>query len=347
MDYKAERVEDIPIPPPANYIGQAVDHPCFADFGDDVVFRDPIPFENRLDGHRETGLTRQEIEHFKTRGFIVKQGLIDDKKGFEGLVEYMWDQIPPRVMDKNDTSTWVDSPASRITSEEAQRIGHFQGTRFKIRSPGKLGTEKFMLDLTANHPNLRQVVDQFLCAPVQQSKRARGLYAVFPKPVADTLPLGPHVDPLSSHLLAMVIVAEIPPRSGGFTVWPGSHLRLHPYFDTRQGGSITDSKRLAGFLQERDRILKTVTPVEFVGSAGDVVFWHPRLIHSAGVNYSAETDKPCIRVVVPCDFQRDGHTFYDEEMYGPSEREMWWIDSRHYREDVPPTPDNIWMDWVI
>ena len=348
MRYEAERVEDIPIPPPANYIGQAVDHPCFAPYADDEMFLESAPYLDRLEGSDEVALSAQDIEQFKSQGFVVKHGLIDDPKALASLVDYFWDHVPNTVMDRDDPATWVNDPASRITTEEAERLGHFEEYTFKLRSPHGLGTEKYMLDATANHRNVRNVVEQLLRPPVKLSERTRGIYAIFPKPTdAPAKRLTPHTDPLASHLLAMVLIADIPPRSGGFTMWPGAHARLHPYFDKRNGGSITDPKRLEAYIKERDEIVHSVTPAEIVGSAGDVVFWHPRMIHSGGVNYSADTDNPCVRLVVPCDFQRGNYTYYEEETYGPSEREMWWVDSRHYHEDVAPTADNLWAEWQI
>lgn len=87
--------------------------------------------------------------------------------------------------------------------------------------------------------------------------------------------------------------------------------------------------------------------MEFTGDAGDVVFWHPRTLHSAGVNYSADGNRPGVRLVVPCDYQRDGMTYFDDEEYGPGEKYQWWVDTRNYREDVPTTADNIFSGWAI
>ena len=347
MEYVAKRVEDVPIPPPANYVGQAQFHGLTAPLGDGVVIREPLPYRGRIPGDDRVGLSPQEIEHFKTHGYLVKRGLVDDGDGLRGLLDYVWDHIPPAVLERANPATWVDGPAARMTAAEAQRLGVFQGSSFKLRSPREFGTEPFVLALTAGHPHVRRVAEQFLGRPLRPARRVRGFYVTFPKPVKLERKLGPHGDQVASDLAAMVIIDEIPPRCGGFTVWPGTHRALHPYFDTCHGGRLTDPQRLAGYLQARDRLLDRVVPVEFVGAPGDVVFWHPRILHSAGVNYSAEMGHPRVRIVVPCDFQRDGHTFFPDERYGPGEREQWWVDSRNYREDVPPTPDNLWSDWAL
>ena len=48
-------------------------------------------------------------------------------------------------------------------------------------------------------------------------------------------------------------------------------------------------------------------------------------------------------------FARDGNVFayVDDEKFGPSEDYQWWIDTRNFEEDMPPTTTNIWNDWAI
>ena len=57
---------------------------------------------------------------------------------------------------------------------------------------------------------------------------------------------------------------------------------------------------LPGYPELLASIKANVVPVEIAGQAGDCCFWHPRMVHSGGVNTS---DK--VRIVVPCDFQLD------------------------------------------
>ena len=140
----------------------------------------------------------------------------------------------------------------------------------------------------------------------------------------------------------MVLVDETPPRCGGFTLWPRSHLRLHPHWDTVHGGQMA-SARGEGFRLARDDVLRDITPVEFAGSAGDVVFWHPRMLHSAGVNYSAETT-PLVRMVVPCDYQRAGLSYFDDDQYGARREYQWWVDTRNFKKTCPRQPTTYGTD---
>jgi len=61
----------------------------------------------------------------------------------------------------------------------------------------------------------------------------------------------------------------------------------------------------------------------------------------------AEYGPPSIRIIIPCDFQRAGQSYFDDPDYGPGEKFQRWIDSRNAVEDVPPTEDNMWDEWAI
>jgi ectoine hydroxylase-related dioxygenase (phytanoyl-CoA dioxygenase family) len=108
-----------------------------------------------------------------------------------------------------------------------------------------------------------------------------------------------------------------------------------------------DPNRAEQYVRARDDVLRQVTPVEFHGKAGDVVFWHPRLVHGSGVNYSADQDRPVVRYIVPCEYQRDGLTSYFNLSHGPAPNRQWWVDTRNFREDVPATKDNVWNGWTF
>ena len=159
-------------------------------------------------------------------------------------------------------------------------------------------------------------VSRFTGTPVKRLSRVRGVYSKFPHRPGTEGKLAPHADHIASQLSAMVLVVDVPPRCGGFTIWPGSHRLLHPHWDTVFGSRIGPD-RADRYQEARDSALREITPLEFPGSAGDVVFWHPRLIHSTGVNHSAELGRPILRLVVPCDYQRDGGTWFDDVDYGP------------------------------
>ena len=306
----------------------------------------PIPYRTAQSASWNSELSSSEVAQFKHDGFIVKPGLIDANDAFSAIVDYVWETVPEGVMDRDDASTWCDEPHKRWPIGAAPRIGVMQNSGWKMRSAQRYGRESRLLKVTANHPNVRAVVKQFLGERIEKAKRVRGVYLVLPKSPSTEGRLGPHVDHSAAQLSAMVLIDEIPARTGGFTVWPGSHRRLHRFWTSCQGAHF-DNRIKREFDSEFKAILRDTVPAEFVGKAGDVVFWHPRLIHSAGVNYSAETSTPRIRYAVPCDFQKSGYTFYDDDDLGPGSKQQWWVDTRHFREDPPPSSTNMWADWQI
>lgn len=307
---------------------------------------EPVPFIELIDGAESVGLSGAEIAHFKREGFIVKRGLIQNQESLKSVVDYVWKNVPTGVLDRHNTATWLDEPSKRWPIDSINTIGVLHGTNWKMRSKFQIGREPLLLDVSANDPSVREIVGAFLGSSIAETLRVRGVYVVLPKPTQDMGKLGPHVDHAASQVCAMVLVDRIRPQMGGFTVWPRSHVRLHPYWQSCFGAQFEPSMK-EQFDDEFKAILQDTPPVEFVGEAGDVVFWHPRLIHSAGVNYSAESNDPRIRYVIPCDFQQTGFTFYDDDDLGPGMTHQWWVDTRNYREDPKPTHSNIWDQWVI
>ena len=322
--------------------------PTTQPIGDDVVLRETVIHSDALTGGRSADLSEEDINYFKTQGFLVKRGLVDEPLAFDKVIDHIWKNVPRDIMQRDNPGSWTDKTHEKWTEQDHARVGLLAYGNWKMRSKGEdgIGTESFLVDRIANHPDLRGVVEALIGSPVQPVRRVRGIYCVFPKPPTAEARYGPHADYMAAHLSAMVVADSIPPRAGGFTVWPGSHLRLHMHWDTVLGGRISNENS-EGYRQERDAILSKVVPVELTGEAGDVIFWHPRLLHSAGINHSAEWDEPLVRVIVPCDYQQDHHTYFDDDEFGPGPDYQWWVDTRNFREDVAPSKVNLWSHWGI
>lgn len=129
--------------------------------------------------------------------------------------------------------------------------------------------------------------------------------------------LGPHVDSMPAELLGFVYLDDVPPRSGGTTIWPTSPQQLWPCLEVEQSCGFIPNNEWTSTVA---RILQTVSPVEFVGSAGDVLFLHPLMLHSAGVN-SAVHGSGTIRMAAVMEWQlhRPPLTPGDE-----ANRILWW-----------------------
>lgn len=313
----------------------------------DIVLRETEVFVDPDFTNGKVSLSEAEVAFFKENGFLIKRGLLKDPETCQRIVDYVWENVPRGIMKRDDPQTWFDAPHEQWTEEDIPQVGQLSaGGGWRMRSRDGIGTEPFFLDKIVNNPRMQKVVALFIGEPVKPAKRVRGVYCVFPKPPGKPGRLAPHADSTAAHLEAMVFVDEVRPHCGGFTVWPGSHLLLHPYYDT-VFSSTTNADLTAQFSQARDAALQDITPVEFPGNAGDVVFWHPRLIHSSGINHSADLGHPAVRFIVPCDYQRDGLSFFDNLDRGPGPNHQWWVDTRNFREDVPPTAENVWDAWAF
>ncbi len=312
--------------------------------GEDVVLRDPDVLVDPEFTNGDPTLSEAEVAFFKEKGFLVKRGFLDEKETFARIVDYVWENVPREIVKRDDPETWIDAPLGEWTAADAEKLGHFGRGSWKMRSR-KIGTEPFFVDKIANHPRMRQLVSLFIGEPVKRANRVRGVYCIFPKSPEREGRLSPHGDHTGAQLSAMVFVDTVPPHCGGFTIWPGSHHMSHVYHRTVYGP--LDDDRAEQYVKARDDVLNQVTPVSFHGKAGDVVFWHPRLVHGPGVNHSADHDRPVVRYIVPCEYQRDGLTSYFNLSHGPAPNRQWWVDTRNFREDVPATEDNVWDGWAF
>ena len=105
---------------------------------------------------------------------------------------------------------------------------------------------------------------------------------------------------------------------------------------------------LEKYTHEVDTILRTVPPVEICGQPGDVCLWHHRMMHSGGVNRTIERSDaeggPVVRMIVPCDFQRDGLSLIEDEESNPGPNYQWWVHTRQFKEDC--FREDMWEDWA-
>ena len=316
---------------------------------DDVRF---LPTKSAIDvpgASTSSSLSVHEAKFFKANGYLIKRGLLADAQdAFTMTTAHFWNGVPGHALTPDDPEGWLDKPGSHWSEQDHANVGTLMGTNWKMRSRGEtgVGTEPFLVDRLANNPKMLDIAGEFLGAAIKPVKRVRGIYGVFPLPEGGDDRLHPHGDYMASQLSAMVLVADVPTRCGGFTIWPGSHTRLHLSWDRVNGSTIT-GERVERYPRERDQALRDINPVEFSGKAGDVIFWHPRMIHSAGVNYSATTNHPMVRILVPIDYQRADQTYIDDLEYGPGPLYQFWVDTRNVAEDVPSTPDNMWTEWGI
>lgn len=251
-----------------------VGHPSSQAIAEDVRYLSVKPAKEAIGAADGPTLNTDEITFFKQFGYLIKRGLLASRvNSFDVALDWMWDHVPGHAIRRNDVSSWFNNPSSHWSESDHKKVGSLVGTNWKMRSRGYsgIGTENFLVNDIANHPSMRKLAERFLGSPVKMVKRVRGIYSVFPLKDGEEGRLYPHGDYMASQLSAMVLLDDVPFRCGGFTVWPGSHHRLHPCWDRVSGSTIT-GERIERYATERDKVLRDTHPVEFFGKKGDVVF---------------------------------------------------------------------------
>ena len=299
-------------------------------------------------------LSQREIDFFVDNGFLVKKGLLDTD-GVTAAMERVWAHFLAHVpmdaaiaasLKPHDPSTWRDpvwGPKSKPDEtgfyQGRQRIS-FGGATVKMH---ELGAADFLVDLVPNNPDVRAAATALL-GDLRPSERTRGVYALFPTTVTDdesgqarrdATALGPHTDRVCQQLNACAYLDDVKPRNGGFTVYPGSHrimFRAHRY--------AANWSPLPGFRDAVKRVVAEIQPVELVGEAADVIFWHGRTVHSSGIHTGDD-----IRWAVFADFTRDFETLDADEHRALGQYE-WFKDAKLFRDDALAGED-MWEGWAL
>ena len=251
-------------------------------------------------------LTRDEIRFFKREGYLVKRGVLDPELMARAR-ESKWEGAPKR-MRRDDPTTWFGPfRPDEEHGEEAEncRIGF----TWKYREPAR---EPWIVAMLATNPLIFGWAEQLLGrGEVETPERIRGIYCRLPmgdqppQPTVchcDVTPDRLHSTPLEQLLapgLGVVgLIADLPPSGGAFTVWPGTHRVIHDLLLSTEGLARNDAykKRIIEFNADRR--------VEGYGAAGDILFWHRLLAHTAGWNRSPRIQ---LRESVLSDYKkRDG-----------------------------------------
>lgn len=356
-----------------------------------------------LPGAESLGLTAEEAAFFREKGYIVKRNLIplEELKPFE---ELWWEQPPVTEagLRRDDPQTWV-APGKRWPKENRwgteniwmgttkwpcnvgeaahePRPGGTVGEKI-MRTPYNLdcaghvwrwhgiGHDEDFVRATSAHPKMLHMIEALMGGPVRRPRRNRGIYTVFPREKATSM--GPHHDGGGcGELMAVTPVMPVLPRSGGFTIWPGSHRLFYETSEQALNWVPTERSK-----EVMNRVKATVEPVEFCGNPGDVIFCSGQIMHSAGIQESTR-----LRLAVIMEFNkvrergplickaagkhggpgaacgRDGvfqfPTDDPEDDPADGEREVttqWHIDGNEYAKDQTSPKDHgdMFADWNL
>lgn len=252
-------------------------------------------------------LTNDEVACFKEQGYVIKRGILDPALMTKAR-EALWAGAPAELK-RNDPATWVGPLQEE--SDDPNSVRH--AYTWKYRAPG---SDDWMKQLLPYNPNVWAIAEQLLgTGNLQEPERLRGIYCMLPEGDLPERPYRFHVDQHPFHLGVVAYIDDVVPNGGGFTVWPGSHRLFYPAFETQHTFNPKPEAQAIG-----KQVQEEVAYVDCHGKAGDVVFWHHRLAHSAGHNRSGN-----IRQAVLFDFK---HKDLAE------------------LQEVPPHED-MWQDWAV
>lgn len=231
-------------------------------------------------------LADREIQFFKRNGYLVKRRILDPG-AMNRAIDRAWCELPPHF-DREDPATWrgvlTDSCETR---EMAARRGVV-----KLRQC--LWGERGILDMFPANSTVSDIVEQLLGPDkVHRPRHIRGIYLNFPVPaLRDSCSYSSHYEKHSLQLGTTAYLDSVEPGGGEFVVFPKSHLLLNRAFRTRWnddgGWRVTVARRLSA---------RCIKPVRITGDAGDIIFWHHRLLHGRCLNVSRK-----IRYAAVCDF---------------------------------------------
>ena len=127
-----------------------IKHVSAKKIAEDVVIREAKGFTDPAFTNGNLALCENEIAFFKANGFLLKRGFLDEKKAFDRIVDYVWENVPRKIFTREDRQSWVGAPGEQWTEEDSIQVGQIQGSSWKMRSRDGIGPEPFLLDKIAS-----------------------------------------------------------------------------------------------------------------------------------------------------------------------------------------------------
>ena len=292
-------------------------------------------------------LNTEQIRFFKNNGYVIVPGAMS-RALCEQVRDLMWKALPGDARlqrDKQDSFIGPFAESDETSDERHLRTGYRWLNRY-------LGVNPQVVSLIYSE-SICAMAEQLLGAPLRQAivdgspmgshgaawpggptdpvlgnDGARGVYCTLPYGNKAREPDGCHTDGHPFQLGVVGLIDDCPKDGGAFKVWPGSHTRLFPTFALRYDQpripyyphlpAFKGIAHSSAYTAELKKVIDEIEPVECHGKAGDIVFWHHRLAHAAGQNYSDQ-----IRQAVLADF---------------------WTEDLDFLRTKPVAAD-IWQDW--
>lgn len=244
--------------------------------------------------------TVDELRFFKRNGFVVKRGVFPPDR-IARAVDVFWEKAPAQLQ-RDDPESWMGPFKEEYHfSDGTDQIDDY---RWNLRH---IGEEEWLMDLIQRDPNMIGMAEQLLGEGVLDPPgKARGIYTTLPRDPETAPPDRFHVDQNVFHVCTVTYLGKVGPGGGGFRVWPASHLWFSRIFKSE------DDEAQTRRYEATQAFLETQPSVECTGDTGDVVFWHHRLAHMAGHNFSRR-----LRMAILYDFRIKGYQYPPEAPLDP------------------------------
>ena len=243
---------------------------------------------------KTTGVAELETRHtegdWERDGYIIKRRIIP-KSSCQKAVAFLFKGDENRIYGQPDTYGPFTGDAvvmEKIDYGTATEVNVWKnGHKWRDR---RIRREDWVWQEIINHPAVRETVESLIGDVHEpnnpytfgkiQGADLRGIYGVLPGSDGDRI----HIDGHPFDCGVVVLLDDVEPDGGCFSLYPGSHTLGFP----------KETRDLNEMQQQR-----LTEPVFFSGSAGDVIFWHPKLAHQEQPNQSEN-----IRIVLFHDWVR-------------------------------------------
>lgn len=239
-------------------------------------------------------LSDRDFEAFVRDGFFAKKAVLT-RDECDRALEATWEILAEQGITP-DPATW--------------KKAHSRRGVVKLRED--VADSTVIDDVVTGCAGVREVVED-LMGPDVVNCAVRGVYPTIPIPRRISRPYEPHIEVHPCQVVVMYYLNDVTTRNGALLVWPGSHRDVY----------LSHAKRFdfcarPEFLRHFERY-SVKAPVELTGSAGDVLFFHHRLLHSGSNNFGNTIRFGILNDFIPADFEAT--------------------------RDVPPTTENMWEYW--
>lgn len=230
-------------------------------------------------------ITQNQIEFFRENGYLFKRNILDTSL-IEKCLDHYWESAP-EGFHRNDPNTWRGMISQNAFTREGIHHQDYDWKDFTLKDT------LYGRSLIVENASIIEAVSALAPFPIQRS-HTRGIFGVLPGSAGRPFHIdGPRVYPFIG---VTGLLADSSLNAGCFTFYPKSHHRVSELIEN---GTLDVLKNKSQDMYKMDLWKDALIedPVQFTGSAGDIVFWHDSLVHQYTHNLSND-----IRIAMFVDF---------------------------------------------